>query len=520
MEQQATSTSTVTNVQITGVPSDPSSLDSLRIGFQRNESHQRPKSASAVTSRTSELRVNESMPTHKPNVCELTKPKLRSKWTLTHKRDQSSVEARLKLADASNSSDEIKSSTRARHAPVASTTSSATQPQVNTQHSSSTPIDIGAQPARDLITRNNRVRRILERVDWTKLRGDTVQGVAKFQEFEDAETKFQEFQSFIKAEGKYLGLPEGCKPFERVLVQGREAGSNPYPYIRFTNFRTEEDVRKYHSALSKRKIKQQYHPPLRLCYEIQRLRYHAGDAGDAGTDVEGDSGETLCGKTAVIEDGDTRRLVTIGGLVQVDNKLYAMTSGHDASSGDDVQRVPETDSSFGTATDEVEYDVDIESALICGEPGTNSGVDWDTDRAGRNDQDRATESATLRFHGSSMAGEDWSLQLIENPLLALPNSFPGIHGVTTRYMTYPASQPLSGPVWLLAGVSGARIVHMLPGIMTFPLPSGNWISAWKVSLVVLRDLEDFILLILHKGFTESYRDPKFYPAPNISSTIW
>lgn len=433
-------------------------------------------------------------PRTRPLYAKLIKPKLRREWILTIKRDQSPVEARSKFPNTRKPSDEIKSSMRDPQAAVASTASSTTQPQVNTHHSLSRPIDTGAQPALDLITRNTKIRRILERVDWTTLRGDTVQEVAKFRECEDAETKFQEFESFVRAEGKYLGLPEGCKPFERVLIQGREAGSNPCPYIRFTNFRTEEDVRKYHSALSKRKIKQQYHPPLRLCYEIQRLKYHTGDAGT--THVEKDSGETLCGKTAVIEDGGTRRLVTIGGLVQVDNKLYAMTSGHDASSDNGVPRVSETEPSSRTATDEAEYDVDIESALICGGPWTNSNIDLETGRAGYNDQDRSvTESATLRLRGSSMAGDDWSLHLIEDPLLALPNSFPDIHGITARYMTYPTSQPLFGLVWLLAGVSGPRLVHMLPGIVTFPLPSGNWISAWKVSHVVLRNLENFVLLM-------------------------
>jgi hypothetical protein len=324
-------------------------------------------------------------------------------------------------------------------------------------------------------------------VDWTKLRGDTVQEVATFRELEDAETKFQEFESFIRAEGKYLGLPEGCKPFERVLIQGSKAGTKPCPYIRFTNFRTEEDVRKYHAALSKRKVKYQYHPPLRLCYEIQRLNFHAAKAN---IQVEGDPGETLCGKTAVIEDGDTRRLVTIGGVIKVDNKLYAMTAGHDTTADKQLQSVSESESSFGSFTDDTEYDDDIESALICGGPSAASDDGRHPHRDGQTDQHHTLPGPPpLIFRGSSMCGDDWSLHLIEDPMLALPNSFPGIDGASTEYMTDPASQPVlrvSGPkdAWLLAGVSGPRVVHMIPGIMSFPLPSGNWVSAWKVSPVV------------------------------------
>lgn len=424
----------------------------------------------------------------RPLYANLTKPELEREWTLTNKLDQSSVKAPLQFLSARDSPEEKrKSTTSGLQAAVAPTASSTTQSQTNTQQPLSTPIDIGAQQAPDLIARNNIIQRILERVDWIKLSGDTVQAVATFRGLEDAEAKYQEFESFIRAEAKYLNLPEGCKPFERVLIQGNKAGSKPCPYIRLHNFRTQEDVREYHSALSERKVKQQYYPPLRLCYQIQKMRLQAADTG---THIGEDPGETLCGKTAVIEDGDTRRLVTIGGLIQVDNKLYAMTSGHNASSGDDMQGVSGTDSSSGISIDYAEYDVDIESALICGEPETTSDADWQPHPGVHNDQHRSVpESATLRFRGSSMAGDDWSLHLIKDPLLALPNSFPGIDGVITRYMTYPASQPLPGLAWLLAGVSGPRIVHILPGIVSFPLPSGNWISAWKVSPVILGHLE-------------------------------
>lgn len=310
-----------------------------------------------------------------------------------------------------------------------------------------------------------------------------------FQELEDAETKFQEFESFIRAEGKYLGLPEGCKPFERVLIHGSPAGSKPCPYIRFTNFRTEEDVRKYHAALSKRKVKHQYHPPLRLCYEIQRLNYHAANAG---THAERDLGTTLCGKTAVIDDGDTRRLVTIGGVIQVGNKLYAMTAGHSATAADEMRSTSEPESSSPSSND-VEYDDDLESALICGGPSTTSDAEWPPYRDGQIDQHQNTPAA-LTFHGSSMSGDDWSLHLIDDPLLALPNALPGMDNFTTRYMTYPASQPFPGLVWLIAGVSGPLAVLMLPGVVSLPLPSGNWVSAWKVSGVILKKLKILFLL--------------------------
>ncbi|KAG8160259.1 hypothetical protein KVR01_009795 [Diaporthe batatas] len=462
MEQQGASTSTVSSIQIPGVPSDASALNSLRNIFRRQEIQKGPRSATKPRKAEVRSTVGVTRPTSVSSRAPLSKAQ-------TAKKSAS--------PDAQSNPQTIELQTNA--APVEL---SATQSEAIIQQSLSAPNGVEPRPVPDLITRNDRIKRILDRVNWTKLRGDTVQEVVTFRGLEDAETKFQEFESFIRAEGKYLGLPEGCKPFERVLIQGSKAGSKPCPYIRFTNFRTEEDVRKYHAALSKRKVKCQYHPPLRLCYEIQKLNFHAASAD---SNFEGDPGGTLCGKTAVVEDGGTRRLVTIGGLIRVDNKLYAMTAGHDTTADRQLQSISESESSFGASTDDTEYDDDIESALICGGPSTASDDGRQPHQDSRADEHRTKPgSATLTFHGSSMSGDDWSLHLIEDPLLALPNSFSRMDGVSIGFMTYPASQPVNSTTeaWLLAGVSGPRVVDMLPGVVSFPLPSGNWVSAWKVAL--------------------------------------
>lgn len=336
-------------------------------------------------------------------------------------------------------------------------------------------------PVPDLLTKNDKIRRVLARVDWARLRGDMKQEVATFRGLQEAETKFQEFESYIRAEGRNLNLPDGlCKPFERVLIQSTKAGAQPCPYILFTDFRTEEDVRKFHAALSRRKVRNQYYPPLRLCYELQKLSYNAANAS---VHVTGDLGHTLCGKTAIIEAGEARRLVTIGGIIQIDNNLYAMTAGHSPSAERSLDISPEADPSLDNPFDNSDFDDDIHSALVF--DGLSISSEARSQRPGGHEKERhrrASTPAVVEFRGSSINGDDWSLHLIKDPLMALPNAFPGIDGIAS-YLTHPASQPVSSLVWLLAGVSGGRVVQMLPGIVTFPLPSGKWINAWKVSLV-------------------------------------
>ncbi|KAJ4419461.1 hypothetical protein N0V82_004906 [Gnomoniopsis sp. IMI 355080] len=349
---------------------------------------------------------------------------------------------------------------------------------------SSLPQDTGAQEQQEtkLLIKNGIIRRILDRVIWFSPRDDTKTEVAAFRGLDDAETKFQEFRAFIKKEGKNLGLPGGNKPFKRILIQSNPAGS-PEPYILFTNFRSQEEVQRYHAALSKRKVRNQYHPPLRLCYELQELRFNAANANIR---VIGYLGDTLCGHTAIIEDEGRRRLITIGGVIKVGGRLYAMTAGHSPNAGEDLGRSSEAESSTDNSLsfDASSFDDDIESALIIDEGSTGPKAEYPQIPGEQNKMthDRTSGSAVaVTFQSPSIAGDDWALHLIEDPMLALPNSIPGDDDATESYMTYPAMKPIPGLVWLLAGVSGCRAVHMLPGTVTFPLPSGKWIDAWEVS---------------------------------------
>lgn len=468
MEQQRESTSTVANREIPGVPSDASILDFLRKRVRRGgvEERRAPecKAQTEVHAIVSSCGICCRFVDHRGVETENADRRV--------KRTEPPKIPQLRSAGTPPTFSTIQRQTGA--AP-----SSITHSDYRLNQTLSTSDDIRAHTEPDLLTKNDRIRRILAMVDWTKVRRDTVEQVAIFQEPEDAETKFQEFESFIRAEGRNLGVPEGCKPFERVLIRGEKPGSKPCPYISFTNFRTEEDVRKYHAALSKRKVRQQYYPPLRLCYELQRLSYHASSAR---LHLKENPGNTLCGKTATIEVDGVRQAVTIGGVIQVDNKLYAMTSGHSA-----MANQAERASGNFIDIDDSGYDDDIEPALICGGPNSTHDTHSQPHLPVHSHDERfpvGTGSITLDFEGSSMTGDDWSLYLIDDPLLALPNSVPGREGATTRYMTCPARRPVPDSVWLLAGFSGHRVVSMLPGAVIFPLPSGNWIKAWKVSIAL------------------------------------
>lgn len=68
MEQQGTSTSTISNIQIPGVPSDASILNSLRNVFRPGELHKRSKSA--IKAPATGVRVKVDVPTSTATVRE------------------------------------------------------------------------------------------------------------------------------------------------------------------------------------------------------------------------------------------------------------------------------------------------------------------------------------------------------------------------------------------------------------------------------------------------------------------
>lgn len=321
------------------------------------------------------------------------------------------------------------------------------------------------------IERNRRVVQRLLQVKWTPI--DKVEETAEgFNGQEDAEKRFRMFQSFMDFEGTTLGLPDGISVhIERVLI--REPGCQPAPYIRLTGFPNEDTVKSYHSILAKRKVREQYHPPLRLCYEIQRLGTSFLAAKPDGYLVGDQPLETLCGRLAKIGTDQKRRVVTIGGVVQVRGALRAITSGHLCYPPSGVGGLNAEPFHEGMI-DPRQYGDDVESALILEK------------REGRTEDSSREVSAPVGVPSSSrheigeieLYGDDWSLITLQNPTLAFPNMFRVMSEVI--YLTVAAQRPISGQVTVLAGVSGFRSLQMSPGPVSFALPSGRRILTWKL----------------------------------------
>lgn len=358
----------------------------------------------------------------------------------------------------------------------------------------------------ETIMRRRRIQNILGRVEWKRILEGTIEEVESFPNLDNAETKYQEFHSFMLQEGRGLDLPHGCKPFNRVLLRSEDPDSQPFPCIRLTGFRSREIVQKYHAVLTKTRLRKVYSPPLRLCYEISKIRRLAGPSQtlSIGSPVQG----SLCGSLALIDDGENSRTVTIGGMLKTQDGYAIITAGHGDS--DDNTATIDEDSSVSSCEsflDPDDYDDDISPPLILGDPIDDLSVDGleDDPQLHHSIQSSMSVGETLiqRSKSPSMlqtvaqpftptttfnlgdvkdSGSDWSLVSISDPALALPNCFCLRGGTRPIYLTHLIQRPGASRAWLLAGVSGQRSVVMTLGKTELPLPSGAWISVWKIRL--------------------------------------
>lgn len=398
------------------------------------------------------------------------------------------------------------------HLPLGSTNTSIPIEHHPAETAERQPTEQAAMPAPELfqdhetIMRRRRIQNILGRVEWKRILEGTIEEVESFPNLENAETKYQEFHSFMLQEGRGLDLPHGCKPFNRVLLHPEDPDSQPFPCIRFTGFRSRERVQKYHAVLTKNRLRKVYSPPLRLCYEICKIRRLAGPSQTLaiGSPVKG----SLCGSLALIDDGENPRTVTIGGMLKTEDGYAIITAGH-RDSDDDTGSIDEDSSvsSFESSFDPDDYDDDISPPFILGDPDEDPSVDRleDDPRLHHSIQPSMSveETFTQRSKSPSIlqtvaqrsvptttstlgdlkdSGSDWSLVSISDPALALPNCFCLEDSTRPIYLTRMTLRPGASRAWLLAGVSGQRSVVMTLGKTELPLPSGAWISVWKSRL--------------------------------------
>ncbi len=282
--------------------------------------------------------------------------------------------------------------------------------------------------------------------------------------------KLQQFQAAYEANCKdwFRGKSMLAIIFELVALRSDRIGSTSgETSICVRGLRSEYDIKLFHEVMSQTGIRRLY-SGLRLSYDQSGVTRPAREVNEdhfAGLPL----GETLCGTQLVTRrQGEGGKWIewssTIGGIVQVDDALYAMTSPHKADD-DDAQSRPASrgDGSRLSTLVDADYDDAVESALILDLPPLSESVSSRDNAAGKGvAQEPPSYLSPALITGTRATLEDRDNDWRLVPLAAshcFPNSVqqPLEHTskAKTTYLTEPLStRPSRRHVSILAGFSG------------------------------------------------------------------
>lgn len=311
---------------------------------------------------------------------------------------------------------------------------------------------------------------------------------ARLNDHDSLDEAFYRFRRLMTQQRKELHLPGSRKPYGRVIIEEEGPPLKRTACILLRPFRDEMEVTAYHAILSKSTWREHY-SPLTLLYEKQKSRLDYVSAHPEARLVNSAPQDTLCGILAIIGDEKRRRIVTIGGILQIDDTLWATTAAHCISDEDEESESSTAETLSEDMVHPDEYPEDVAEALVFAKPDG----DAPSKPATPSTHTIAGAAAVAGFARLPLLGEseesghEWSLILIKDRVMALPNityAYDGNGGAlslkNTVYLVKRAQKhPGICDAKVLAGVSGTVAVKMMPGQVEVPLPSGSWVTAWE-----------------------------------------
>jgi hypothetical protein len=291
---------------------------------------------------------------------------------------------------------------------------------------------------------------------------------------------------------------------------GAPSSADKSDYICIKGLQKEEDILIFHARVSKKPYRKAYEP-LGLCYDRRLVSEAAADEEYSDNVFEGEF--TLCGTLVqATRGGSLRWMSTIGGLIEIDRQLYALTTLHHAHKAkSDIRSASQDDKSenaselLDTLIDDNDFDEEVQQALF---------VDsWKQSRADVGfvsqlyqlppGSAKAKPSSGIVLGKTVAQGSDWSLLSVDRKLWR-PNaiSIPHITGhgqssaagevsisttpvCTTRKYLISEDKgicPTKKAVQVIAGVSGTLSGVLSPNPSFLKLSSADFSLVWTVRL--------------------------------------
>jgi hypothetical protein len=272
----------------------------------------------------------------------------------------------------------------------------------------------------------------------------------------------------------------------------------------------ETEITSFHAVLSQRSVRARY-KPLRLCYDKSLVETASSDTTYQTATSE--TPDTLCGTllhTMRLERGDW--MSTIGGIIEVDGKFFAVTSSHHPSNRDSISDEGILDSEsrspgssvVDTLVEKGSIDADIEPALIIDtwkEQERQDGV-VDSPAAARVLRKKPPQSTNPFFWSDltpsiTVEDDDWCLLGVDEKH-QLPNFIPfqqsgegsaqreqSLIPAQPRHRRYLEAYPAElskRAVYILAGISGICPGLLSSNVSFLSIRGGGSRIVWSVKL--------------------------------------
>lgn len=310
----------------------------------------------------------------------------------------------------------------------------------------------------------------------------------------------EEYKEHVRKLSKYLEKEppkfEEADYYTLIPCMGKRIGSTDkpdtlVPYVRVIGLTNDQAIKAMNVVLCKSKVRSLYHPHIRICFDTSKVDASASD--DAIT-VYGSPTTTLCGTLIVIKRANVQRTVTVGGLITVADRFYAITSSHIVPSISEEPTRTSSSISDAITIDENDYDDDVEPALVIEreteESGSNDGKSWSTVTSNPPQKAGVSFGSARTLGTLEESGQEWSLIRIKEPWLKLPNSAANEDKLgggaedaphNGNYISSVAETPSGMTVTVLAGASGQVKARLSPNEAYTRLPSGTFVQTWTLS---------------------------------------
>ncbi|KAK3390166.1 hypothetical protein B0H63DRAFT_464874 [Podospora didyma] len=356
----------------------------------------------------------------------------------------------------------------------------------------------GQQEGSDRATRITRTRLLLEE----KIEQIHIRSVHEFPNVvpdKPLEDKFREAEAKIH---QFLNTPESpLRGGSTMVVRGWAAGETAYICIAHKSFTNPSTIKTFHLVFWSTEARRYCFkdPRLEICYKSLHGFASPGSSIAPAIRQNYPTTYTLCGSLASDGTGSRQQNFTIGGVLEVEGELFALTAWHN-------REAPETEKDLhpqpieeliGRMIDENKLAEDLEPPVI--------GVPFDSEseqevsevvpRGGTNDELVVGGTGSRGLGDVFETGSEWALIRIIDPLMKLPNCVELQSDVAAdsskiatarRYYLYDyaatTDRVSESTVHILAGASGT--IEGMISRKTSPmiLDSGELIDVWTVIL--------------------------------------